>query len=57
MLIPYCLELQEMDGIKISLLVIELDRYMKQHYQQVTAINPKAKAPQREGEEDDIEID
>jgi hypothetical protein len=37
--------------------VIELDRYMKQHYQQVTAVNPKAKTPQRDEEEEDIEID
>lgn len=29
---------------------------MKQHYQQITAVNPNAKTPQKE-EDDDIEID
>jgi hypothetical protein len=29
LLIPYCLEMQQVDGIKISLLLIELDRYLK----------------------------
>lgn len=28
-LIPYCLDFREIDGIKISLLVVELDRYLK----------------------------
>jgi hypothetical protein len=48
-LIPFSLDFREIDGIKISLLVIELDRYLKEKYAGVKGVNP-LKVDERQSE-------
>ena len=56
--IPYCLDFREIDGIKMSLLIIELDRYIKHKYGAVKSVNPLKAQGERAAEfEEDVEID
>lgn len=56
--IPYCLDFRQIDGIKLSLLIIELDRYIKHRYSAVKSINPLKTHSERHAEfEDEVEID
>lgn len=53
---PFAIDLQQIDGIKISLLIIQLDRYIKDQYKEVISKNPMANQKQF-GVEEDVEID
>lgn len=56
--IPYCLDFRQIDGIKISLLIIELDRYIKHRYSAVKSVNPFKAHSERQAEfEEEVEID
>lgn len=56
--IPYCLDFREIDGIKISLLIIELDRYIKHKYGAVKSVNPQKAHSEKVPEfDEDVEID
>lgn len=55
---PYSLDFKDIDGIKISLLVIELDLYIKSNYKNVKSINPHSPVSRKdEPEWEDVEID
>ena len=55
LLMNYGLDLSDLDGLKIGLLVIELDNYLRQNYSKVQTIIPRDK--KQEKEEEMVEVD
>ena len=55
LLMNYGLDLTDLDGLKIGLLVIELDNYLRQNYSKVQTIIPRDK--KQEKEEEMVEVD
>jgi hypothetical protein len=53
----YALEFEDIDGLKLGLLIVELDGYIKSQYGDIAAKGPVQKGEEQDDEMEDVEVD